>query len=78
MLRRIVSKVGSNSNGFGDKHIITSPTCKVTDLEGNKLRSRSILASAFENAWKRGNLIEKVSIISQYLRVVALISYTKV
>ena len=69
MLRRLqfslTSLAGSEkdaSNGSSDSHKITAPLGQgVTNLNAKKKRNPSILAAAFQNAWKQGNLTAEVS-----------------
>lgn len=50
------------SNGPGDSHKITAPLGQGTiNLNARKKRNPSILAAAFQNAWKQGNLAAEVS-----------------
>ena len=62
MLRRIASLVTAGSDSPSNQHTITSPTLikKTSDLPAKK-RETSLLATAFENAWKNGCLAENVS-----------------
>ena len=60
MLRLVISLVGSGNNALNENHTISSPLSQSSSTPRKK-RSPSILASAFQNAWKMGNLTEGVS-----------------
>jgi len=59
MLHKLASRVSLGSHD--SQHIISSPTIKKTSDISSKKREISRLATAFENAWKIGNLTENVS-----------------
>lgn len=51
---------GAESGGGGDSHVISGPLGQPANLNTKKKRNPSVLAAAFQNAWKQGNLTAEV------------------
>ena len=57
----LLSLVGADSVGASESHIISGPLGQqTTNLNAKKKRNPSVLAAAFQNAWKQGNLAAEV------------------
>lgn len=59
----VFSLVGSDKDphsGSGESHVISGPLGQTSNMNAKKKRNPSILAAAFQNAWKQGNLTAEV------------------
>ena len=62
LTRLLFSLVGSDKDSYapGEAHVISGPLGQPANSNIKKKRNPSVLATAFQNAWKQGNLTAEV------------------